>query len=104
MLFALCENKGADQLLGDRVADQCLCFGHMDNLSASQIQNFMPLIIICHFTTQCVFGLVENPEDRSCCEQLAPEVIKLFSCSTQLIMKFKRLINIKIAKIPDVQV
>ena len=28
-----------------------------------------------------------------------PEVIKLFSCSTQLSMKFKLLINIEIAKI-----
>ena len=28
-----------------------------------------------------------------------PEVIKLFSCSTQLSMKFKMLINIEIAKI-----
>ena len=28
--FCTCENKDADQLRGNREADQCLCFRHMD--------------------------------------------------------------------------
>ena len=34
--------------------------------------------------------------------EIRPEVIKLFSCSTQLSMKFKLLINIEIAKIKGI--
>ena len=29
--FCLCENKGADQLRGNREADQRLCFRHSDS-------------------------------------------------------------------------
>ena len=29
---SLDENKGADQLRGDREADQCLCFRYMDSI------------------------------------------------------------------------
>ena len=29
--FCLCENKDADQLRGNREADQRLCFSHMDS-------------------------------------------------------------------------
>ena len=29
--FSICENKNADQLRGDREADQCLCFRHIDS-------------------------------------------------------------------------
>ena len=36
---------------------------------------------------------------RDVFSQSGPKVIKLFSCSTQLSMKFKMLINIEIAKI-----
>ena len=39
--FCICENKDADQLRGDREADQRLCFRHMDSaiplLSKSEI-------------------------------------------------------------------
>ena len=30
-VFLLCENKGADQLLGDRTADHRLCFLYIDS-------------------------------------------------------------------------
>ena len=36
--FCLCENKGADQLRGNREADQRLCFRYMDS-------TFPPLLI-----------------------------------------------------------
>ena len=42
--FGLCENKGADQLRGNREADQRLCFRHSDSklflLSKSEISSF----------------------------------------------------------------
>ena len=42
--FCICENKDADQLRGNREADQRLCFRHMDSsiplLSKSKISSF----------------------------------------------------------------
>ena len=29
--FCICKNKGADQLHGNREADQCLCFRYIDS-------------------------------------------------------------------------
>ena len=41
--FCICENKDADQLRGNREADQRLCFRHMDStiplLSESEISS-----------------------------------------------------------------
>ena len=41
--FCICENKGADQLRGNREADQRLCFRHLDStmplLSKSEISS-----------------------------------------------------------------
>ena len=42
--FCICENKDADQLRGNREADQRLCFRHLDStiplLSNSEISSF----------------------------------------------------------------
>ena len=47
--FCTCENKDADQLRGNREADQRLCFRytvvHLYNPSSIKIQNFKPLAI-----------------------------------------------------------
>ena len=44
--FRICENKDADQLRGDREADQRLCFRYIDStiplLSKSEISNIYP--------------------------------------------------------------
>ena len=44
--FCICKNKGADQLRGNREADQRICFRHMDItiplLSKSGISSFEP--------------------------------------------------------------
>ena len=44
--FYICENKDADQLRGDREADQCLCFRYIDStiplLSKSEISSLKP--------------------------------------------------------------
>ena len=44
--FCICENKDADQLRGDREADQRLCFRYIDStfplLSISEISSLSP--------------------------------------------------------------
>ena len=50
------ENKDADQLLGNREADQCLCFRYTDStitlLSKSKISSFWQLM--CLYSSVCV--------------------------------------------------
>ena len=64
--FCICENKDADQLRGNREADQRLCFRYTDStipfLSKSEI--FKPLAILCDSTARLVLDQVGNPEDR----------------------------------------
>ena len=63
--FCLCENKDADQLRGNREANQRLCFRYIDStISLVPIRNFKPLAILCGCTAWFVWGLVGNPEDR----------------------------------------
>ena len=64
--FCICENKDADQLRGDREADQHLCFRYTDST--------IPLLhkskISSHYASSVavqqlfVSDLVGNPEDR----------------------------------------
>ena len=54
--FCICENKDADQLRGNREADQRLCFRYLDST--------IPLAIFCCCTAWFVWDLVGNPEDR----------------------------------------
>ena len=58
--FCLCENKNANQLRGNREADQRLCFTlhRYYNLST-----FKPLAILCDCTACFVTDLVGNSED-----------------------------------------
>ena len=62
--FCRCENKDADQLRGNREADQRLCFRYLDStiplLSKSEISGLQPSFETAHF----VSDLVINPEDR----------------------------------------
>ena len=59
--FCKCENKDADQLCGNREADQRLCFHYTDStiplLSTSEISS-------CGCTAQFVSDMVGNPEGR----------------------------------------
>ena len=63
-VFCICENKDADQLSGNREADQRVCFRYTDStiplLSKSEI--FKLLAIFCGCTAWFVSELVENPE------------------------------------------
>ena len=62
--FCICENKDADQLRGNREADQRLCFRYTDStiplLSKSEISGLYLLWLTAWF----VWDLVVSPEDR----------------------------------------
>ena len=64
--FCICENKVADQLCGNRTADQHLCFHYIDStiplLPKSEI--FEPLAIFHGCAVQSVLDQVGNPKDR----------------------------------------
>ena len=61
--FCICENKDADQLRGNREADQRLCFRYMEStillLFKSKISSLQPSSV-----ARFVSDLVGNPEDR----------------------------------------
>ena len=59
--FCICENKDADQLRGNREADQRLCFRYTDSTIPLLPK---PLAIFCSCTARLVSDLVGNPEDR----------------------------------------
>ena len=61
--FCICENKDADQLRGNREADQRLCFRYIDP-STLLIRNYKPLAIFCSCTARYLSDLVVNPDDR----------------------------------------
>ena len=54
--FCICENKGTDQLRGNHVADQPLCFCCIDSR--------VPLCVNPKFQVGFVSDLVRNPEYR----------------------------------------
>ena len=64
--FCICENKDADQLRGDREADQRLCFRYIDSTIPllSKIRNLKLLATLCGCTARFVWDLVGNPEYR----------------------------------------
>ena len=64
--FCICENKDADQLRGNREADQGLCFRHTDSTIPllSKSENLKPLAIFSGCTAWFVSDLAGNPEDR----------------------------------------
>ena len=63
--LCLCENKGADQLRGNREADQCLCFRYTDSIFPLLLISYFKLLArFCDCTGRFVSDLVVNPEDR----------------------------------------
>ena len=63
--FCIGNNKGTDQLSGNRAADQhiCLCY-IVVSLYAPRIRNFKPLFVFCGCIARFVSDLVGNLEDR----------------------------------------
>ena len=64
--FCICENKDADQLRGNRKADQHLCFRYKDStiLLLSKSEIYKLLAIFCDCTAWFVSDQVGHPEDR----------------------------------------
>ena len=62
--FCICENKDADQLRGNREADQRLCFHHMESTIPllSESKSFKPLAIFSDCTARFVSDLVGTPK------------------------------------------
>ena len=108
--ICICENKDADQLRGNREADQRLCFRYSDStiplLLKSEISSFwlfsvtvqVGLCRTCSETTLLVFArgcpyvASQSPPDH----RYSPQAIKLLSCSSQLSMNFPLLVNVKV--------
>ena len=75
--ICICENKGADQLRGNREADQRLCFHYRDStippLLNSKISNFYPSSVLvqpglcrtCSETTLLVFPRGGSYDDKN---------------------------------------
>ena len=63
-LFCICENKDADQLRGNREADQRLCFRYTDSTIPLLPKSEIPLALFCGCTARFVSDLVGNHEDR----------------------------------------
>ena len=60
--FCICKNKDADQLRGNREADQRLCFRYID--STIPLLPKYEIAILRGCTAWFVWDLVANPEDR----------------------------------------
>ena len=62
--FCICENKDADQLCGNRTADQRLCFRYTDRTIPLLPKSVSKsLTILCGCTARFVSDLVGDPED-----------------------------------------
>ena len=64
-VFCIYKNKDADQLRGNREADQRLCFRYIDSTIPLLLKykNFKSLAILYGCTARFVWDLVGNPED-----------------------------------------
>ena len=60
--FCIYENKDADQLRGNREADQRLCFCYI--AETIPLRPTKPLAIFCNCTARFVLDQVRDPEDR----------------------------------------
>ena len=62
--LCICENKDADQLRGNREADQRLCFRHTHSTNSILPKyEISSLCIFCGCTARFVSDQVRNPED-----------------------------------------
>ena len=64
--FCIYENRDADQLRGNREADQRLCFRYTDSTIPllPKYKIFKPLAVFCDRVARFVSDLVGNPEDQ----------------------------------------
>ena len=84
LAFCICVNKDADQLRGNREADQRLCFRYVDSTILILYKSEIYLLVIfCGCTARFVWDPVGNPEDRFSHNE-AHMVVKQLDNSTQL--------------------
>ena len=50
--FYTCENQDADQLCGDRTADQRLCFRYMDRINSLLLKSKIPRLLVSSVVVQ----------------------------------------------------
>ena len=71
-------------------------------ISLPDMMSYDKLVSSIRYNLPCAYSEDLNQSDQSLCfppEETGPEVIKLYSCSTQLSMKFILLINVKMPTI-----
>ena len=75
--FRTCENKDADQLRGNRKADQRLCLRYIASTIPLLPRSYIlkPLVIFCGCSAPFVSDLVGNPEDRFSSERGSYELV-----------------------------
>ena len=87
--ICICENKGADQLRGNREADQRLCFRYPDStiplLPKSEIFKF--LACFCNCTSRLVSDLVGNPNCWFCHAQAQISLVLVRKCELEYDIK-----------------
>ena len=54
--FCICENKGADQLCGNRKTDQRLCFRYTDTWGYDSVIPRMKTLVCSGIDSVCVFS------------------------------------------------
>ena len=81
--FCICENKDADQLCGNPVADQRLCFRYTDSTIPLLPKFQAPSHLLKLYSLVCV-DQVRNPEDRFSHNeaQMHPFLVKPEMCRT----------------------
>ena len=78
--FCICENKDADQLHGNREADQRLCFRYRDSTTPPLPK---PQAIFCGCAAQFVSDLIGNPEDRFSHNEAHMKTMMVCICTVQ---------------------
>ena len=75
------KTKDADQVCSNCTADQCLCFGCMDNTS-TYIQNFKHLAFFCHCTGLFVSDLDQffSCRDSNSISKMMVKTAKIKTC------------------------
>ena len=86
--FCICENKDADQLRGNCMADQHHCFRYIDSTILLLPK---PLAILCDHTAQFVLDLVGNPKDRFSHDAAHIEYMYMLRTGTDHNKKFKNI-------------
>ena len=79
LFLCICKNKDADQLRGNREADQRLCFRYTD--STIPVLSISEILSLFSCTARFVSDLVGNPEDRFSHNEAHMRLIAMIACA-----------------------